>query len=97
MTRFEVTPSGPFDLENENRYFGGWPTVAGAVAMAFPVEGWKSSAAVAVTSVELGHPAIGRCHELGRHPGEASEQVFDGRRMEGAAGEERDTVVALVE
>jgi len=48
LTRFEVTPTGPFNLENENRYFGGWPTVAGAVAMAFPVEGWESSAAVLV-------------------------------------------------
>ena len=48
MTGFEVTPGGPFDLANQNSYFGGWPTVGDAVAMAFPVEGWKSSAAVLV-------------------------------------------------
>ena len=46
MTRFEVTPTGPFSLANQNSYFGGWPLVGGAVAMAFPVEGWHSSAAV---------------------------------------------------
>jgi len=60
MTRFEVTPAGPFDLENENRYFGRWPTVDGAVAMAFPVEGWKSSAAVLVRQV--GDSVTGEVH-----------------------------------
>jgi DNA-3-methyladenine glycosylase II len=48
LTSFEVTPSGPYDLDNQNRYFGGWPTIDGAVALAFPVEGWKASAAVLV-------------------------------------------------
>ena len=48
MIRFELTPAGPFNLENQNSYFGGWSLVDGAVAMAFPVEGWKSSAAVLV-------------------------------------------------
>jgi DNA-3-methyladenine glycosylase II len=46
---FALTPRGPFDLANQQRYFGGWlafdpdPT---ALAMAFPVEGWTGSAAV---------------------------------------------------
>jgi DNA-3-methyladenine glycosylase II len=43
---FLTTPRGPFDLANQNQYFGGWPMVDGAVTMAFPVEGWRTSAAV---------------------------------------------------
>ena len=46
---FEHVPRGPFDLSNQNKYFGGWPTLArdpAAVVMTFPVEGWKGSAAV---------------------------------------------------
>jgi hypothetical protein len=48
-TAFEFLPRGPFDLSNQNRYFGGWPTLHGdpdAIVMSFPVEGWKGSAAV---------------------------------------------------
>ena len=44
-----MTPRGPFDLANQNRYFNGWPTLPddpGTVVMAFPVEGWRGSAAV---------------------------------------------------
>jgi DNA-3-methyladenine glycosylase II len=46
--KFEVQPRGPFDLTNQNQYFGGWPVVDGAVTMTFPVEGWRTSAAVAM-------------------------------------------------
>ncbi|HLZ31606.1 MAG TPA: DNA-3-methyladenine glycosylase 2 family protein [Chloroflexota bacterium] len=51
MERFRLEPSGPFSLTEANRYFGGWPTLASdpaAIAMAFPVEGWRTSAAVVV-------------------------------------------------
>ncbi|MDQ1513902.1 MAG: DNA-3-methyladenine glycosylase [Microbacteriaceae bacterium] len=44
-----MTPRGPFDLTNQNRYFNGWPTLPDhpeTVVMAFPVEGWRGSAAV---------------------------------------------------
>jgi DNA-3-methyladenine glycosylase II len=44
-----MTPLGPFDLANQNRYFNPWPVLPsdpGAVVMAFPVEGWSGSAAV---------------------------------------------------
>ncbi len=47
--RFEFTPQGPFDLSNQNQYFGGWLAPAGepgGVVMAFPVEGWKGAAAL---------------------------------------------------
>jgi len=48
---FELTPQGPFDLAYQQRFFGGWPALEPdpvAVAMAFPVEGWKHSAVVVV-------------------------------------------------
>ena len=48
-TTFEYAPSGPFDLFNQNQYFGGWPTLDGdraAIVMAFSVEGGQGSAAV---------------------------------------------------
>lgn len=48
VARFEVSPTGPFDLANQNQYFGGWPEVDGAVVMCFPVEGWRTSAAVSL-------------------------------------------------
>jgi DNA-3-methyladenine glycosylase II len=46
---FEVEPRGTFDLSNTSLYFGGWPRLHAndrAVVMAFPVEGWQTSAAV---------------------------------------------------
>ena len=46
---FEAEPKGYFDLSNTNQYFGGWLTSSEddrAVVMAFPVEGWQTSAAV---------------------------------------------------
>ncbi len=49
MYPFTFWPKGPFDLLNQNQYFNGWPTLAGdetSIVMAFPVEGWETSAAV---------------------------------------------------
>ncbi len=46
---FELTPQGPFDLAAQRLFFGGWPVFEpdpGALAMAFPVEGWSHSAVV---------------------------------------------------
>jgi DNA-3-methyladenine glycosylase II len=51
VERFRIEPSGPFSLVGANRYFGGWPVLASdpsAIVMAFPVEGWQTSAAVVV-------------------------------------------------
>src|SRR5438270_13927349 len=45
-TGFDVVPQGPFDLEVEAGRFGGWPRRGDSIAMAFPVEGWRGSAAV---------------------------------------------------
>ena len=47
--RFELTLHEPFSLAIENQYFGGWPSLGldqSALAMTFPVEGWRTSAAV---------------------------------------------------
>jgi DNA-3-methyladenine glycosylase II len=44
--RYEVIHRGPFNLENQASRFGGWPKHGDAIVMAFPVEGWTSSAAV---------------------------------------------------
>jgi len=44
-------------LAQANSYFGGWPALAsdpGAIAMAFPVEGWRTSAAVVVRQDSAG-------------------------------------------
>ena len=49
--QFEFMPKGPFDLANQNQYFGGWLTLGSdpaTIVMAFPVEGWKGSAALAL-------------------------------------------------
>ncbi len=46
---FEYVPRGPFELDNQNQYFGGWPTLRDdpkTLVMSFAVEGWKGSAAV---------------------------------------------------
>ncbi|WP_412740387.1 DNA-3-methyladenine glycosylase family protein [Krasilnikovia sp. MM14-A1259] len=65
-----MTPQGPYDLSNQNRYFGGWRATAdgGGIVMAFPVEGWQHSAAVevrqhpdgSVTGTVAGTPDPGR-------------------------------------
>lgn len=73
--KFEMMPRGPFDLATANLYFGGWVTggsdQAGFV-MAFPVEGWQTSAAVALRQDERG-AIIGEVHCAG---GENMEQAW---------------------
>lgn len=54
---FEIKPNGSFDLSHTNQYFGGWLTLHAddqAVVMTFPVEGWKTSAAVVVRQDDKG-------------------------------------------
>ncbi|MCA1683353.1 MAG: DNA-3-methyladenine glycosylase 2 family protein [Actinobacteria bacterium] len=66
---FELAPRGPFSLADENEYFGGWPAFPGderAVAMTFPVEGWRSSATVIVrqyASGGIGGEVHGAAHQ----------------------------------
>ena len=58
--KFEVAPQGPFDLEMEVSHFGGWPRRGEAIVMAFPVEGWNSSAAVVLR--QQGNAIRGEVH-----------------------------------
>jgi DNA-3-methyladenine glycosylase II len=61
---FSLTPKGPFDLRTAQDYFGGWPTVDGAIVMAFPVEGWRTSGAVLVR--QQGKAITGEVHAGGK-------------------------------
>jgi len=64
VERFRLEPSGPFSLAEANRYFGGWPVLSSdpsAIVMAFPVEGWRTSAAVVVRQ-EPGGALTGEVH-----------------------------------
>lgn len=57
---FSITPKGPFNLIQTSHYFGDWSASnaqAAKIGMAFPVEGWRHSAFVALhqhqdTSIE---------------------------------------------
>lgn len=49
MKKFSLVPKGPFNLSHQRDYFGGFPSLQSdpsATVLAFPVEGWKTSAAV---------------------------------------------------
>ena len=80
MVKFECQPRGPFDLANQNLFFGGWLSPdnrPGSIVMAFPVEGWKGSAAV-VLRQEAGGRVAGEVHLEGRGaPAEASEAAWN--------------------
>ncbi|MEA2478705.1 MAG: DNA-3-methyladenine glycosylase [Thermoleophilaceae bacterium] len=48
-TSFALEPSGPFDLADQARRFGGWPPLEAepdAMVMAFPIEGSEEAAAI---------------------------------------------------
>jgi DNA-3-methyladenine glycosylase II len=55
-----MRPRGPFDLEMQVAHFGGWPRRGDAIVMAFPVEGWGSSAAVVLR--QQGNAIRGEIH-----------------------------------
>jgi 3-methyladenine DNA glycosylase/8-oxoguanine DNA glycosylase len=67
---FSVKPRGPFDLANQNRFFGGWPTLPGeqtALVLSFPVEGWDGSAAVVLRQARS---------NAGQAAGQITGQIF---------------------
>lgn len=68
-------PQGAVDLSNQNRYFGGWLQPRDrpdSIVMAFPVEGWESSATVLMRQEPDGllrgsvHGVGGATHNRGR-------------------------------
>jgi DNA-3-methyladenine glycosylase II len=76
--RFEMMPSGPFSLETSTSYFGGWLGAGdggSGVAMAFPVEGWQTSAAVVVRQEESGE-IVGEVHGAGDEADKAWRQAL---------------------
>lgn len=95
-----MTPKGPFDLARSREFFGGWPSPpsdAEAIVMAFPVEGWRTSAAV-VVSQPRGGRIVGDIYGAGADAAKAWRQALatlsldvDGRSY-GALGR-RDTVI----
>lgn len=73
-----MTPKGPFDLARSREFFGGWPSPPDdpeAIVMAFPVEGWRTSAAV-VVSQEAGGRILGEVHGAGRDAAKAWRQAL---------------------
>lgn len=52
--KLPVKLQAPYDLKNQNSFFGGWPVLRDtsgefAIVVAFPVEGWQESAAVVIS------------------------------------------------
>jgi DNA-3-methyladenine glycosylase II len=101
---FLVTSNGPYDLANQNRYFGGWPASAPddpALVVPFPVEGWRTSAAVVVRQTE-GNTVAGEVYGADSNPERAWQQAcaalsldFDGRGW--AEVGDRDPVVGAMQ
>lgn len=53
MARRAISPKAPFDLRNQNSFFGGWPVLTDtdrtyALVMTFPLESSNESAAVVI-------------------------------------------------
>lgn len=72
---FSCEPSGPFELANQNRHFGGWRTLPddqGALVMAFWLEGSDSAAAVVIRQPQE-RMIAGEVHGC---PGEIAEAAW---------------------
>jgi DNA-3-methyladenine glycosylase II len=73
-----MMPQGPFDLASSREFFGGWPSAPddeAGVVMAFPVEGWRASAAIVVRQ-ERGGRIVGEVHGAGREAARAWRQAL---------------------
>jgi DNA-3-methyladenine glycosylase II len=73
-----MTPKGPFDLARAREYFGGWPSPPDdteAIVMAFPVEGWRTSAAIVVRQDQRGR-IVGEVHGAGEDAAKAWRQAM---------------------
>jgi len=78
MNTFEFLPKGPFDLLYQNQFFGGWPTLpddATAIVITFPVEEWKSSAAV-VLRQETDSKIVGHVYGTDTEQAQAWKQAL---------------------
>ena len=78
VRRFTMTPQGPFDLARSRECFGGWPSLpsdAEAIVMAFPVEGWRASAAVLIRQLRGGR-IVGEVYGAGAEAAKAWRQAL---------------------
>ncbi len=97
---FDYLPKGPFNLADQNKYFGGWPTLfknPEAIVLAFPVEGWKGSAAVALSQNAHGR-VIGQVYGEDAIAEKATQQALACLSLDVAAEDwplvgQRDTVI----
>lgn len=97
---FEFMPKGMFDLANQNKYFGGWPTIQDdpqTLVMAFPVEGWEGSAAVSLRQ-EANGKIVGQVHGAAEISEKAKSQALASLSLDIAAEDwpevgKRDAVI----
>lgn len=99
-----MTPKGPFDLASQREHFGGWPSPPSdpdTIVMAFPVEGWRTSAAILLRE-ERGGRIVGEVHGAGADAAKAWRQALatlsldvDGRGY-GRLGS-RDPVIGVLQ
>jgi len=99
-----MTPKGPFDLARSREFFGGWPSPPSdpeAIVMAFPVEGWRTSASVVIHQ-QRGGRVVGDVYGAGAHAAKAWRQALatlsldvDGRSYPGLG--RRDAVIARLQ
>jgi DNA-3-methyladenine glycosylase II len=76
--KYELLPHSPFNLALVNDYFGGWTSSGidtSVIAMAFPVEGWRTSAVVTLRQNEQGH-ILGEVVGTGEEPEAAWRQAL---------------------
>jgi DNA-3-methyladenine glycosylase II len=97
---FEMTPPGPFNLATANEYFGGWVSFGpgrSGLAMAFPVEGWQTSAAVTLHQL-AGGTISGEVHGAGEYAEKARQQALAACSLDSPASDwpavgQRDPVI----
>src|SRR5579864_5410114 len=76
--RYELTLRDPFNLAATGDYFGDWLSFGpdqSAIAMAFPVEGWHTSAAVILNQNAEGN-IVGEVFGAGEEAGVAWQQAL---------------------
>lgn len=76
--QFELSLHEPFSLATSNQYFGGWVSSGpdqSSIIMAFPVEGWHTSAAV-VLRQPTEDTILGEVYGAGQHAEKAWQQAL---------------------
>lgn len=84
---YELTLRDPFNLAATGDYFGGWLSFGpdqSAIAMAFPVEGWRRSAAVILRQNEEGN-IVGEVFGAGEEADAAWQQALVTLSLDGDA------------